>query len=86
MSIHLILMVVFFTVVGVAAIGFTMVRCGFFKSLFFSVLSGVGTLLALHFTSLMTGLQVPVNWFSLGICAGGGVPGVAALVLMHLFW
>ena len=85
MNIHLLLMLCFFAAAAVVAIFTVMIKCGFFKSLVFSLFSGVGTLLVLHFTSLMTGIAVPVNAVSLAVTALGGFPGAAALALVQFF-
>ena len=86
MSIHLILLLAFFAVGGVVAILIAMGKCGFFRCLLFSVLSGVGALFALHFTSLLTGLAVPVTWYSIGVSAFGGIPSVLAMLVIKLIW
>ncbi len=84
MSVRLIIFLIFILAVAVAAIIIAYIKCGhFFKALFFSVFTGTGALLAVHFTSLMTSLSLPVNPVSIGISAFGGIPSVVAMILMR---
>lgn len=83
MSVRLILFILFILAFSAVAIFIAFIKCGhFFKALFFSVFTGTGALLAVHFTSLMTSLSLPVNPVSLGICALGGIPSVIAMLLI----
>lgn len=85
MNIRFILMIGFFALAGAACILAVMVKSGFVKSLLFSAVSGIGLLLGIHFTSLMSSLSVPVNAVSLVSSALGGIPAVAAMVVMRFF-
>ena len=82
MTIHLILLLAFFALVGVLAILVAMFKNGFFKCLAFSVFSGVGALLLLHFTSLMSGISLVINWYSLSVSAIGGIPAVIGMAVL----
>lgn len=53
----------------------------FFKSLFLTAFSGLGSLFALYFLSDFTPLTLPVNLFTAGVSAISGIPGVIALLL-----
>ena len=85
MNIHFIIMLGFFATVGVAVIAVVMVKCSFLKSFFFSVVSGIGALLIIHFTSLMSGISLPIHLYSLLTAALGGLPAVAGMLVMRLF-
>lgn len=73
----------FFVLLAVIAVIVVMAKCGFFRSLFFSVISGTGLLLAIHFTSLISGLALPVNPVSIITAALGGAPAVGAMLVMR---
>ena len=78
-------MIGFFALAAIVAVVVAMVKCGFFKSLLFCVLSGAGALLAVHFTSLTTGVGIPVNVCSICTSLFGGIPAVAAMAVMNIF-
>ena len=84
MNIHFILLAIFVLVVAVAAILVAMVKNGFWKCLLFSVAGGVGSLFLLHFTSLITGIAVSVNWYSIALSCLGGIPSVVGMVVLKL--
>jgi|GEM_PF-6723507 len=79
------LMIGFFVLCGVVCIFAVCAKCGFLKCLLFSAVSGIGLLLGIHFTSLMTAVSVPVNAVSLASSALGGIPAVAAMIVMKFF-
>lgn len=86
MSNALIVLIIFVFAAGVLAILAVMIKSGhFLKSLFFSVCSGTGALLLIHFTSLITGFSLPVSVVSLALSAVGGAPSVLAAALFKLF-
>ncbi len=53
----------------------------FFKSVFLSAFSGLGSLFAVHVLSWFTSLSLPVNLFTAIVSAVGGIPGVIALLV-----
>ena len=53
----------------------------FFKSLFLSSLSGIGSLFAVNVLSQMTGISIGINYITLLISALGGIPSVIALLM-----
>lgn len=53
----------------------------FFKSVFLSAFSGLGTLFAVYVLSWFTPLSLPVNLFTSAVSAIGGIPGVIALLI-----
>lgn len=80
MNTSLIILVSFFLIVGGGAIFISFVKSHHFvKVSVFSIFTGVGSLMLVHFTSLMTGFSLPVNIVSLLVSAVGGVPGVLAM-------
>ena len=56
------------------------------KAMFFSAVGGGVALAAVSLTGLITGVTLPLNLFSMGVCAGLGAPGVISLLVMQLFW
>ncbi|MBE6818942.1 MAG: hypothetical protein E7517_07300 [Ruminococcaceae bacterium] len=85
MNMRFLLMIGFFVLCGVVCIFAVCAKCGFLKCLLFSAVSGIGLLLGIHFTSLMTAVSVPVNAVSLASSALGGIPAVAAMIVMKFF-
>ena len=53
----------------------------FFKSLFLTAFSGLGSLFFLYFISDFTSLTLPVNLFTAAVSAFSGIPGVIALLI-----
>ncbi|WP_071434389.1 pro-sigmaK processing inhibitor BofA family protein [Angelakisella massiliensis] len=56
------------------------------KAMFFSAVGGGVALAAVNLTGLITGVTLPLNLFSMGVCAVLGAPGVISLLVMQLFW
>ncbi len=83
MGLALGLLVSFAFTVGFLAIVISMAKSKhFIKCFLFSVATGTGTLLIIHFTSLMTHFELPVNWVSLSVSAIGGLPSVLAMAVI----
>ena len=53
----------------------------FFRCVFLSAVSGVGSLFAVNIASAVTGVSLAVNLFTLLISGIGGVPGTVLLLL-----
>jgi hypothetical protein len=53
----------------------------FFRSLFLSAASGIGSLFAVNIASAVTGVSLAVNLFTLLVSGIGGVPGTVFLLL-----
>ena len=85
MNYSFLIMIGFFVLAGIAAIITVMVKCSFWKSLVYSAVSGAGLLFVIHFTSLITGLALPVNPVSIVTSVLGGAPAVAAMIVMKFF-
>ncbi len=84
MGLALGLLVSFTFMLGFLAIVISMVKSKhFIKSFLFSVITGTGTLLIVHFTSLMTYFDLPINWLSLSVSAIGGLPSVLAMAVIN---
>ena len=83
MSLSFSLLIIFLLVVGAGIIFAAFVKSHhFIKSFIFSAVTGVGALLAVHFTSLMTGFSLPVNIVSLLVSGFGGMPGVIGMAVI----
>ena len=52
----------------------------FFRCLFLSSLSGIGSLFAVNVLSSMTGISLGINWITLSVSAFGGIPSVIAML------
>ncbi len=58
----------------------------FLKTLLFSALLGIVTLLILHFTSGLTGFSLELTPYTLGTSSIFGLPGVVAIVLCKMIF
>ncbi len=56
------------------------------KAFFCSAVGGAIALAAVNLTGIITGVTLPLNLFSLGVCGILGAPGVISLLVMQLFW
>ena len=56
-----------------------------FRRAFVSMLSGIAVLCAVNLLAGMTGVYIPVTKLTLLASMAGGIPGVAALVLLSAF-
>ncbi len=52
----------------------------FFRCLFLSSLSGIGSLFAVNVLSQMTGVFIGINGITLAVSALGGIPSVIAML------
>ncbi len=52
----------------------------FFRCLFLSSLSGMGSLFAVNVLSQMTGVALGINYITLAVSALGGIPSVIAML------
>lgn len=52
----------------------------FFRCLFLSSLSGIGSLFAVNVLSQMTGIMLGINAVTLSVSALGGIPSVIAML------
>ncbi len=57
-----------------------------FKRALLSMLCGLVTLLAVNLTSGFTNVYIPISLLSLLVSVIGGVPGVALLLVLNLFF
>ena len=51
-----------------------------------SVCVGICALAAVNFTGFFTGVSIPVSALSIGVSAGGGIPGVTLMLLLNLLF
>jgi len=57
-----------------------------FRTIFSSALLGVSSLFIVSITGGFTGIQVAMNFFTLGTSAVLGLPGVIAIILTKTIW
>ncbi|MBQ3137639.1 MAG: pro-sigmaK processing inhibitor BofA family protein [Clostridia bacterium] len=57
----------------------------FFRCLFLSSLSGIGSLFAVNVLSQMTGITLGINAITLSVSALGGIPSVIAMLAARYF-
>ena len=57
----------------------------FFRCLFLSSLSGIGSLFAVNVLSQMTGVALGINAVTLSVSALGGIPSVIAMLAARYF-
>lgn len=57
----------------------------FFRCLFLSSLSGIGSLFAVNILSQMTGISLGINAVTLSVSALGGIPSVIAMLAARYF-
>lgn len=57
----------------------------FFRCLFLSSLSGIGSLFAVNILSQMTGIAIGINGITLSVSALGGIPSVIAMLAARYF-
>ncbi len=57
----------------------------FFRCLFLSSLSGIGSLFAVNVLSQMTGVTLGINAITLSVSAFGGIPSVIAMLAARYF-
>ncbi len=58
----------------------------FLKVFGISALSGLVTMLAVNLFSGITGVKIPLNWWTVGTGSFFGVPGVIALLVIKMFF
>lgn len=51
---------------------------------FVSMFLGLVFLLMVNITSFFTGVKIPISLFTVGVSAGGGIPGIAFLLFLNL--
>lgn len=69
--------------VGALAVYITAVKSGhFFKSLISSVFQGLASLLAVNVISLLTGVTVALNWYTIAFSCVFGTPACIALLFL----
>ena len=57
----------------------------FFRCIFLSSLSGIGSLFAVNILSQMTGISLGINAITLSVSALGGIPSVIAMLAARYF-
>ena len=51
---------------------------------FLSMLMGITALIIVNLTTFLTGVNIPVSLFTVGVSAGGGLPGITLLLFLNL--
>lgn len=57
-----------------------------FRTILFTAFCGVALLAVLNLTDKFTGIHIPINPYSVGVSAAGGVIGVVGLLLLRLIF
>lgn len=56
----------------------------FFKTLLFNAFLGVCVLAIVDLTSKLSGIYIPINWYSVGSSATFGIPAVCLLLVLQI--
>ncbi len=56
----------------------------FFKTLIFNAFMGICVLAIINLTSKLTGLYIPLNWYSVGGSAIFGIPAVCLFLILQI--
>lgn len=54
------------------------------KTVFLIALSGIAAMILINLTGGYTGVKIPVNSYTVGLSAGGGIIGVAGFLILNL--
>lgn len=78
-------MFVFIMVVCTALVFFSMYKSHhFFRCVLLSVFQGLTALFAVNFVGEFISVHLPFNWFSIGVGAVGGLPGIIFLLICDI--
>ena len=68
-------------IVAAVTILISMAKSGhFFKSLFLTIIQGIVALFAVNVIGMLTGVVIPLNWYTIGTSAFLGIPGVIMII------
>lgn len=56
------------------------------KTLFLFTLCGVAALIAVNLTAAYTGVSLPINPYTVGVSAAGGIMGTVALLIIKIIF
>ena len=76
--------IVIFSVFFLAVLFFMIKSHKFFKTLIFNAFLGLCDLAIIDLTSKLTGLYIPLNWYSAGGTAVFGIPAVCLLLILQI--
>ncbi len=79
------LMIICLIIGAVIMVGILVKSRHFFRCLFLSSLSGIGSLFAVNILSQMTGIVLGINGITLAVSALGGIPSVIAMLAARYF-
>ena len=86
MSILKICMIIGACIYGLCALVFLVRTKKPFRNLLLSAAIGLAALLAVHFTGPLTGVELPLNPWSVLCSAAAGIPGVLLMLGMRMVW
>lgn len=81
-----------FGFVGFAAVGILIIMWWMIKTKYgarafaVSALQGSAGIFAVNLAGTVTGVMIPVNWYTLGIGLFGGLPGVISTLFMNVIF
>lgn len=70
-------------IAGVCVIVLSYKTGHFFKSIFLTAISGIGSLFAVNILTSLTGVSIAVNYITLALSGIFGIPGTIMLLFMH---
>ncbi|MBR2040094.1 MAG: pro-sigmaK processing inhibitor BofA family protein [Clostridia bacterium] len=76
--------IVIFSVFALAVLFFMVKSHKLFRTLIFNAFLGLCVLAIIDLTSKMTGLYIPINWYSVGGTAIFGIPAVCLLLVLQI--
>ncbi len=76
--------IVVLSVFAAAILFFAIKSHKFFKTLLFNAFLGVCVLAIINLTAKLTGMYIPINWYSVGGSAVFGVPFVCLLLTLQI--
>ena len=76
--------IVIFSLFALAILFFAIKSHKLFKTLFFNAFLGLCILAIIDLTSRLTGLYIPVNWYSVGGTSVFGIPAVCLLFILQV--
>ncbi len=54
------------------------------KTIFLIALSGIAAMILINLTQRYTGVKIPVNAYTVGLSAGGGIIGTVGFLILNL--
>ncbi|MBO5321752.1 MAG: pro-sigmaK processing inhibitor BofA family protein [Clostridia bacterium] len=76
--------IVIFSVFALAVLFFMIKSHKLFRTLIFNAFLGLCVLAIIDLTSKLTGLYIPINWYSVGGTAIFGIPAVCLFLVLQI--